>query len=60
MPQENHFTSILLGNISDNEEYEYFYYNDMDEGNVMRKTDKFENILKSYKICLVIYILLLE
>ena len=60
IPQENHFTSILLGNINDNEEYEYFYYNDMDEGNVIRITDKFENILKSYKIYLVIYRLLLE
>ena len=55
MPEINHFTSILMGNINDNNEFEYYYYNDMNGGNVIKKTDTFENIVKTYKIHLIIY-----
>ena len=56
MPQSDHFTSILMGNINDNNEYEYYYYyNDMEEGVIMKRTDTFENILKNYKIHLILY-----
>ena len=27
MPLNNHFTSIIVSNINDNNEYDYFYYN---------------------------------
>ena len=47
MPQINHFTSILMATINDNNEYEYYYYNDMEEGLIMKRTDTFEKILKS-------------
>ena len=36
MPKIDHFTSILLGNINDNDKYEYYYYNDMEKGNVIK------------------------
>ena len=55
MPQSDHFTSILMGNINDNNEYEYYYYNDMEEGIILKRTDTFENILKNYKIHLILY-----
>ena len=55
MPKSDHFTSILMGNINDNNEYEYYYYNDMEEGIILKRTDTFENILKNYKIHLILY-----
>ena len=55
MPKVEHFTCILMGNINDNNEFEYYYYNDMAEGDIIKKTDTFENILKSYKIYLILY-----
>ena len=55
MPKVDHFTCILMGNINDNNEFEYYYYNDMAEGDIIKKTDTFENILKSYKIYLILY-----
>ena len=55
MDQSDHFTSILMGNINDNNEYEYYYYNDMEGGIIMKKINKFENILKNYKIHLILY-----
>ena len=42
MPKEIILFCILLGNINDNEEYDYFYCNNMGEGNVIKKFDKFE------------------
>ena len=48
MLKDNHLNSILLENINDNEIYEYFYHFDMDER--IEIIDKFENILKYYKI----------
>ena len=55
MPKINHFTSILIGNINDNNEYEYYYNDDLDEGKIIKKVDTFENILKNYKINLIVY-----
>ena len=46
MPKVDHFTWILMGNINDNNEFEYYYYNDMAEGDIIKKTDTFENRLK--------------
>ena len=37
MPKINHFTSILIGNINDNNEYEYYYYDDLEEGEIIKK-----------------------
>ena len=60
MPKIDHFTSILLGNINDNDEYEYYYYNGIEKGNVIKETDTIENILKNYKIHLCIFRQLIE
>ena len=38
MPKINHFTSIMIGNINDNNEYEYYYYDDLDEGKIIKKS----------------------
>ena len=54
MPKINHFTSIMIGNINDNNEYEYYYY-DLDEGKIIKKVDEFENILQNYKNYLIVY-----
>ena len=35
-----------MGNINDNNEFEYYYYNGMEEGDIIKKTDTFENRLK--------------
>ena len=37
MPKINNFTSILIGNINDNNEYEYYYYDDLEKGEVIKK-----------------------
>ena len=54
MTINNHFTSIILSNINDNNEYDCFYYNDMKNNEkVIKIHDTFEKILKSY----IIYIM---
>ena len=59
MPLNNLFIIILLSNINDNNQYDYFYYNDMDNnGKVIIKTDSLENIFKTYKIYIILYKLL--
>ena len=45
----------MIGNIHDNNEYEYYYYDDLDEGKIIKKVDTFENLLQNYKIHLIVY-----